>query len=248
MAGCGAAPRSPPGWRGISAWRRCIRSAAGKRCGGSAGPSRRRGRDMRGRPPPRSRRRLKGAGEGGRASQGGASRPPGRGLGRGRAPPRPEADPAPGLGAQRPIALGHHRYQWLHVVAFVQPTSGETVWYLATGLSKPVFAELLAAFARQTGAGRERHIILVLDNAGWHGPEDLTVPDGISLVFLPPYSPELQPAEHLWPLVDEAVVNTHFAALEALEATVAARCRQLDATTIRPHTDFHWWPRPTGPQ
>src|SRR5918998_3307607 len=38
---------------------------------------------------------------------------------------------------QRPIALGHHRYQWLHVVAFVQPTSGETVWYLATGLSKP---------------------------------------------------------------------------------------------------------------
>jgi transposase len=149
---------------------------------------------------------------------------------------------------QRPIALGHHRYQWLHVVAFVQPTSGETVWYLATGLSKPFFAELLAAFARQVGAGRKRHIVLVLDNAGWHGPEGLAVPEGISLVFLPPYSPELQPAEHLWPLVDEAVVNTHFAALEALEATVAARCRQLDATTIRPHTDFHWWPRPVKPR
>ena len=83
------------------------------------------------------------------------------------------------------------------------------------------------------------------------GRRDLTVPDGISLVFLPPHSPahspELQPAEHLWPLVDEAVVNTHFVALEALEATVAARCRQLDATIIRPHTDFHWWPRPTSP-
>src|SRR3712207_8341539 len=49
--------------------------------------------------------------------------------------------------------------------------------------------------------------ILVLDNAGWHGPEDLAVPDGISLGFLPPYSPELQPAEHLWPLLDEPVVN-----------------------------------------
>src|SRR3712207_6698266 len=72
---------------------------------------------------------------------------------------------------QRPIALGHHRYQWLHAVAFVQPSSGETVWYLATGLSKPFFAALLAAFARQTGAGRERHIVLALDNAGWHGPE-----------------------------------------------------------------------------
>jgi hypothetical protein len=68
---------------------------------------------------------------------------------------------------QRPIALGHHRFQWLQVVAFVQPTSGEAVWYLCSGLSKPFFEALLASFARKTGAGRERHIILVLDNAGW---------------------------------------------------------------------------------
>jgi DDE superfamily endonuclease len=66
----------------------------------------------------------------------------------------------------RPVALGHHRYQWLHVAAFVQPTSGEAVWYLSTGLSKRFFAELLAAFAREIGAGRERSIVLVLDNAG----------------------------------------------------------------------------------
>src|SRR3712207_6535813 len=189
MAGCGAAPRSPPGSPAISAWRRCTRSAAGKRCGGSAGPSRRRGRDMGGRPPPRSRRTWKGAGEGGRESQGGASRPPGRGLGRGRAPPRPEADPAPGLGAHRPAA-DRSRPSSVPVAArrrLGPADQRRDVWHLATGLSKPffskplfskplfskpLFAELLAAFARQTGAGRERHIILVLDNAGWHGPED----------------------------------------------------------------------------
>jgi transposase len=148
---------------------------------------------------------------------------------------------------QRPIALGHHRYQWLQVVAFVQPTSGETVWYLCGGLSKPFFEALLASFARKTGAGRERHIILVLDNAGWHGPKGLAVPEGISLVFLPPYSPELQPAEHLWPLVDEPVVNRHFATLAELEAVVAERCRRLHAETIKPHTDFHWWPKPIIP-
>ncbi len=148
---------------------------------------------------------------------------------------------------QRPIALGHHRYQWLHVAAFVQPTSGEAVWYLCSGLSKPFFAELLAAFARETGAGRERSIVLVIDNAGWHGPEGLAIPDGISLVFLPPYSPELQPAEHLWPLVDEPIVDRHFATLADLEAVVAERCRRLEAAAIRPHTDFHWWPKPIRP-
>src|SRR3712207_8349402 len=47
-----------------------------------------------------------------------------------------------------------------------------------------------SAFARQTGAGRKRHVVLVLDNAGWHGPKGLAVPDGITLVFLPPYSPD----------------------------------------------------------
>jgi hypothetical protein len=62
--------------------------------------------------------------------------------------------------------------------AFVQPTSGEAVWYLSTGLSKRFFAVLPAAFARRTGAGRRRHIVLVLDNAGWHGPAGLAVPDG----------------------------------------------------------------------
>ena len=134
------------------------------------------------------------------------------------------------------------------VIAFVQPTSGEVVWYLSAGLSKPFFAALLAAFARETGAaGRERHIVLVLDNAGWHGPENLAVPEGISLVVLPPSSPELQPAEHLWPLVDEPIVNRHFATLAELEAVIAERCRRLEAAAIRPHTDFHWWPKPIRP-
>ena len=87
----------------------------------------------------------------------------------------------------------------------------------------------------------------MLDNAGWHGPKGLAVPEGISLGFLPPYSPELRPAERLWPLVDEPIVNRHFASLAQLDATVAERCRSLDAATIRPHTDFHWWPRPKKP-
>lgn len=148
----------------------------------------------------------------------------------------------------RPTALGHHRFEWLHVAAFVQPTTGETVWYLCTGLNEPFFAALLAEFARAVGAGRERHVVLALDNAGWHGPENLAVPEGITLVFLPPYSPELQPAERLWPLVDEPVANRHFATLADLEAAVAERCTRLGADTIRPHTSFHRWPGPIGPK
>jgi transposase len=147
---------------------------------------------------------------------------------------------------QRPIALGHHRYQWLYVTAFVQPSTGETFWYLTSRVSKPLFQELLALFAREAGAGRERMIVLVLDNAGFHTPEGLSVPDGIRLVYLPPYSPELQPAEHLWGLVDEPLVNRYFETLADLEAVIAERCRYLEGErdTIKDPTDFHWWPKP----
>ena len=57
MAGCGAAPRSRPGWRGTSAGRRCIRSAAGTPCGGSAGRCGRRAHGTRARRHPSSGRR-----------------------------------------------------------------------------------------------------------------------------------------------------------------------------------------------
>jgi transposase len=147
------------------------------------------------------------------------------------------------------MALGHHRYEWLFLTAFVAPAKGETVWYLSNGIDKAFFAELLKSFACQTGAGREPIIILVIDNAGWHGPENLPVPDGIRLIFLPSYSPELQPAERLWPLVDEPLVNRYFETIDELDVALAQRCCALlnAQETIAGLTNFHWWPKSTVP-
>jgi hypothetical protein len=86
--------------------------------------------------------------------------------------------------------------------------------------------------------------VLVVDQAGWHLTHELRVPAGIDLVFLPAASPELQPAERLWPLVDEPVANHTLADLDALEAVLVARCRTLEAAPERlaAHPHFHWWP------
>src|SRR5215207_3378438 len=93
--------------------------------------------------------------------------------------------------------------------------------------------------------GRDRVIVLGLDNAGWHTAPNLVVPDGIRLVYLPRYSPELQPAEHLWPILDEPLANRYFETLAELDTTVAQRCLVLEADrdTAKAHTHFHWWPR-----
>ena len=149
---------------------------------------------------------------------------------------------------ERPIAPGHHRFDWLYVTAFVSPASGETFWYLSNGVSKPFFEALLETFAREAGAGAQRIILLVLDNAGWHGA-GLQIPEGIRLVYLPPYSPELQPAETLWTLVDEQIVNKHFATIEDLESKIANQCVALAEETdkIKNRTGFHWRPKPIIP-
>jgi transposase len=94
-----------------------------------------------------------------------------------------------------------------------------------------------------------RIILLVLDNAGWHGPANLKIPDGIRLICLPPYTPELQPAETLWVLVDEPIVNQHIATIAELDEKIAAQSVALaeQPEQIQSRTGFHWWPKRITP-
>lgn len=62
---------------------------------------------------------------------------------------------------------------------------------------------VLKDFAEAAELGPKRRAIVVWDGAGWHTAGDLVVPEGVHLVKLPAYSPELQPAERIWPIVTE---------------------------------------------
>jgi transposase len=144
----------------------------------------------------------------------------------------------------RPTAWVRRRYQWLYVYGFVRPTTGQSWWCLLPTVSVTAMTVALAAFAADTGIDATHRAVLVLDGAGWHTSGQLVLPAGIDLVFLPPASPELQPAERLWPLIDEAIANRTVADLDVLEDRLATRCQQLaaDRHTIQAHTRFHWWP------
>ena len=54
----------------------------------------------------------------------------------------------------------------------------------------------LAEIAKEVAAGA--HAVLVLDGAGYHVAADLDIPANITLLHLPPYSPELNPVENIW--------------------------------------------------
>lgn len=74
-------------------------------------------------------------------------------------------------------------------------------------------------------------------------------PDGIRLIYLPPYTPELQPAETLWALGDEPIVNKHLATIAELDENIAQRCVALadEPEQIKTRTGFHWRPNRIAP-
>jgi hypothetical protein len=146
---------------------------------------------------------------------------------------------------KRPVVPVRPRYQWLWLYSFVRPSTGESRWLILPRVDTAAMSVALTEFAATVGAGADKQVVLVLDRAGWHMSGKVTVPAGLSLAFLPARSPELQPAERLWVLTDEAVANRVFATLDALEEALVARCRTLreQRAAIQRLTCYHWWPR-----
>lgn len=78
----------------------------------------------------------------------------------------------------------------------------------------------LAHFAKTLAA--DEHAVMVLDGAGWHTANDLSVPDNVTLAPLPPYAPELNPVERAWLYLRERhlshrMLNDYDAILDALD-------------------------------
>jgi transposase len=82
------------------------------------------------------------------------------------------------------------------VIGAVCPQSGQSVGLLAptvnTDITNAFFEQFVAEIHPKV------HGVLVWDQAGFHTAAKLKVPDNITLLPLPPYSPELNPVENLW--------------------------------------------------
>lgn len=87
------------------------------------------------------------------------------------------------------------------------------------------------------------HVLLICDRAGWHRSKKLKVPDNITLLLLPPYSPELNPAELLWrEQRSKGLSNRVFKTYAELEQQVLSTWMQLerDPQRLRSLCCFPW--------
>ncbi len=99
----------------------------------------------------------------------------------------------------------------------------------------------LDAFAKTIGD--DEHAALVLDGAGWHSGKTIRVPSSITLVPLPPYSPELNPVERVWLYLKERFLslrlhNDYKAIVDAASKAWKRLCRERGRLTSL--TSYPW--------
>ncbi len=96
----------------------------------------------------------------------------------------------------RPRAVRDRRYTWAWLFGAVCPERGVGAAVVLPQVNIEAMNIHLAEIGRRVAEGA--HAVLVLDGAGWHTSPKLRVPDNVTLLPLPRYSPELNPVENIW--------------------------------------------------
>jgi transposase len=82
--------------------------------------------------------------------------------------------------------------------------------------------------------------IVVLDNGAFHKAKCLVIPDNIILIFLPPYSPELNPAESVWRELKRPFCNKVFKDLDQLSDFLITIIQKLNTTIVKSICAFNY--------
>ena len=131
----------------------------------------------------------------------------------------------------RPAAPRDQRYDWAYIFGAVCPARGVGAALVLPEANAEAMNLHLAEISRQVSPGA--HAVVVLDGAGWHQPGGrLHVPENLSLLHLPPYSPELNPVENIWQYIKQNFLSNRV--YDGYDAIVDACCAAWNALMAMP--------------
>jgi len=150
--------------------------------------------------------------------------------------------------SSRPVAPRDQRYSWAYLFGAVRPARGTgaalVLPFANTGMIDGRRPSILHLAEISANVVPGAHAVLIIDGAGWHQTGDkLRVPGNITLLHLPPYSPELNPVENVWAyLRGNKLSNRVF---DTYDAIVDACCDAWNRLTAQPErittiASRHW--------
>ena len=133
------------------------------------------------------------------------------------------------------IKLGFENF---YLYSAVNPKNGDCFSLIAPSANTDCMNIYLEELSKHLG-GQEA--LIVMDGASWHRSKALKVPDNITIILLPPYSPELNPVERLWHYAKSKLIrNQIYDNLEDLEDRVCAFLCSLSSESIQSICSFNY--------
>lgn len=130
----------------------------------------------------------------------------------------------------------HHEFKNMYLFGAFSPITGDAFLLELPECNTDMFQLYLNNFAQQKP---DELKIVFLDNGAFHKAKRLIIPANIILVFIPPYSPELNPAELVWKFLKARIVNKTFKKLEDLSNELMAIIQNnLSVERIKSITNF----------
>jgi len=140
----------------------------------------------------------------------------------------------------RPLCQAMVTQEYTYAYAAVSVADGD----LDTLILPHVNGDCMQLFLDEVAARHPQdRIVMVLDGAGWHQSQALTLANNLRLLKLPPYAPELNPVEHLWDdLREKSFHNRIFDSIDALEIHLESSllAMELDHPRVRSIVAWPW--------
>jgi transposase len=135
----------------------------------------------------------------------------------------------------KPIQATQHVFDNYYLYGAVEPSSGDAFFLEMPFLDSQCFQIYLNEFSRWA---KKSFNIVVLDNGSFHKASGLIIPENVALLFLPPYSPELNPIERLWEYIKDQISGKLFQNLDSLKDEVAEVIKRLSKKTVASLTGY----------
>jgi len=140
----------------------------------------------------------------------------------------------------RPLVKKTLIREYIYAYAAVTPVDGQLDWMLGSKMD----TKTMNVFLRQVSQKHPKEfVVMILDGAPSHRSFQLEIPKNMVLLRLPPYSPELNPVEHLWDeLREKEFANKVFDSLDSAIAQLAYGMYRLESmpTALQSLTGWNW--------
>lgn len=138
----------------------------------------------------------------------------------------------------KPVSSFQHRFENFYVYGAVEASTGEGFFLELPYLNSEMFQIFIDEFSKKYG---DTINIMVVDNGRYHIARALEIPRNVKLIFLPPYSPELNPIERLWQLIKDKLASLGvFKNLEEVGKRVGDILSRLTSSEVQSITGYQY--------